>query len=51
MAILIISDEISEVLYNCNRVLVMNRGRIIQEFVSEGTSEEDIQSFIESHAV
>jgi simple sugar transport system ATP-binding protein len=51
MAILLISDEISEVLDNCNRVLVMNRGRIIQEFLSEGTSEEDIQSFIESHAV
>jgi simple sugar transport system ATP-binding protein len=51
MAVIIISDEIPEVLYNCNRVLVMNRGRILREFISEGTSEEDIQSFIESHAV
>jgi simple sugar transport system ATP-binding protein len=31
MGIIIISDEIPEVLQNCNRVLVMRRGRIIEE--------------------
>ncbi len=51
MGIIIISDEIAEVLYNCNRVVVMNRGRLVKEFVSNGTTEEEIQSFIESHAV
>ena len=28
MGVIIISDDISEVLQNCNRVFVMNRGRI-----------------------
>jgi simple sugar transport system ATP-binding protein len=31
MGIILISDEIPEVLQNCNRVLVMRRGRIIEE--------------------
>ncbi len=51
VGVIIISDEISEVLYNCNRVLVMNRGRIIKEFVSSDANEEEIQLFIESHAI
>jgi len=51
MGIIIISDEIPEVLYNCNRVLIMNRGRIIREFVSLDTTEEEIQAFIEATAV
>ncbi|MCK9547436.1 MAG: sugar ABC transporter ATP-binding protein [Sphaerochaeta sp.] len=51
MAVLIISDEIAEVLYNCNRVLVMNRGRIIGEFDSSSTTENDIQAFIDFHAM
>jgi len=51
VAVLIISDEIAEVLYNCNRVLVMNRGRIIGEFDSSETTENDIQTFIDFHAM
>ncbi len=51
VGVIIISDEISEVLYNCNRVLVMNRGRIIKEFISSDANEEEIQLFIESHAI
>ncbi|AEV29337.1 ABC-type sugar transport system, ATPase component [Sphaerochaeta pleomorpha str. Grapes] len=51
LGIIIISDEIPEVLYNCNRVLVMNRGRIIKEFDSASTTEDDIQSFIASRVV
>jgi simple sugar transport system ATP-binding protein len=31
MAIIMISDEIPEVLDNCNRVLIMSKGRIVQE--------------------
>jgi simple sugar transport system ATP-binding protein len=31
MAIIIISDEIPEILGNCNRALVMSKGRIIKE--------------------
>lgn len=31
MGVIIISDDITEILQNCNRVLVMKRGRIISE--------------------
>ncbi len=48
MGIIIISDEIAEVLYNCSRILVMNKGRIIREFDSSGSTEDEIQAFIES---
>lgn len=51
MAIIVISDEIAEVVNNCNRVLVMNRGRIIGEFVDDACTEEQIQAFIDQHAV
>ena len=51
LGIIIISEEIPEVLYNCNRVVVMNRGRIIKEFDSASTTEDDIQSFIASRVV
>lgn len=51
MSILMISDEIAEVLYSCNRVLIMNRGRIVNSFISDGTTEDDIQSYIATHAV
>lgn len=39
LGIVIISDEIPEVLQNCNRVLIMSRGRIIDE-VRDVTEEE-----------
>ncbi len=51
VGVIIISDEIAEVFYNCNRVLIMNRGRIIKEFLCSDTNEEEIQSYIESHAI
>ncbi|MCF7934052.1 MAG: sugar ABC transporter ATP-binding protein [Spirochaetia bacterium] len=51
VGVIIISDEIAEVLYTCNRVLVMNRGRILKQFISSEANEEEIQRYIESHAV
>ncbi len=51
MSILMISDEVAEVLYSCNRVLVMDRGRIVKSFITDETTEDDIQSFIATHAV
>jgi simple sugar transport system ATP-binding protein len=41
MGIIIISDEISEVLQNCSRVLVMNKGRIVQEITDVTAATED----------
>ena len=36
MAIIMISDEIPEILHNCNRILVMRRGRIEKEIENVG---------------
>jgi simple sugar transport system ATP-binding protein len=46
MGIIVISDEIPEVLQNCNRVLVMRKGRIIKEFKTEQTNEEELNELI-----
>ncbi|MCK4803879.1 MAG: sugar ABC transporter ATP-binding protein [Spirochaetes bacterium] len=47
MGIIIISDEIPEVLKNCNRVLIMNRGRIIKEISDvAGVTEEEVFSIM-----
>jgi len=40
MGIILISDEIPEVLANCHRVLVMQRGRLVYEFVPSSDSAE-----------
>jgi simple sugar transport system ATP-binding protein len=46
IAIILISEEIPEVFNNCNRVLVMRKGRIIKEFKTSMTTEEEIQEFV-----
>lgn len=47
MGILLISDEIPEVYYNCHRVLTMHRGRITGEYRPREISEEDLASKID----
>lgn len=42
VSIILISDEVPEVLYNCNRVLLMKKGRIVEEFHSSETTEEEL---------
>lgn len=39
MGILLISDDIPELMHTCNRILLMRRGRIVEEFCREDTSE------------
>jgi simple sugar transport system ATP-binding protein len=52
MGILIISDEILEVLTNCNRIMVMAEGRIVGEYESDSTAEDELQTVVSggSHA-
>ena len=41
MGVIIISDDISEIMQNCSRVLVMKKGRIVSEHkVSQLTEAE-----------
>jgi simple sugar transport system ATP-binding protein len=47
MAIIMISDEISEILDNCNRVLIMSGGRIVKEIADASTVKaEDVFDMI-----
>jgi simple sugar transport system ATP-binding protein len=48
IAILLISEEVPEVYSNCNRVLVMHKGRVVQEFSTSACTPEDIQLCISS---
>ncbi|NPV51993.1 MAG: sugar ABC transporter ATP-binding protein [Firmicutes bacterium] len=42
ISILIISDDIPEILQNCNRVLLMRKGRIIEEFPASSVNENEL---------
>ena len=46
MGIIVISDEVAEVFHNCNRILVMHKGRLVDEFRAAETSEEEVQSCV-----
>lgn len=46
IGIIVISDEIPEVIKNCNRVLVMRKGRIIKEFDTEKTTEMQLNELV-----
>ncbi len=48
MGVVIISDEVSEVLNSCHRVIVMNRGRISSEFITDESTEEEILESLEN---
>jgi simple sugar transport system ATP-binding protein len=42
IGIIVISDEVQEVLYNCHRILIMSKGRIVKELLPQETSEEEL---------
>jgi simple sugar transport system ATP-binding protein len=42
MGIIMISDEIPEVIHNCNRILIMRSGRIIDEVDAGSITEEEL---------
>ena len=46
VGIIIISDEISEVYHNCNRLVVMHKGRFLEELDPAQTTEDEIQACI-----
>ena len=43
LAVIMISDEIPEVLYHCDRILVMHQGRLTGEYKAHGTSELELR--------
>ena len=42
MGVLMISDDIPELMQTCNRILLMRRGRIVDEFIREKTTGEEL---------
>ena len=46
MGIIIISDDIPEVVDNCNRVLVMKKGRITDELSTDGLEEDTLSDIL-----
>lgn len=46
IAIIMISDEIPEVFQNCNRALVMRKGRLVAEFDTARATEKEIQDCV-----
>ncbi|MDR1745016.1 MAG: sugar ABC transporter ATP-binding protein [Planctomycetota bacterium] len=48
MAVIIISDEIPELLANCDRILIMRGGRIAAEISSADADEETLQALMET---
>jgi len=46
MGILFISEEVAEVAHNCDRVLVMHKGRVVDELVPPDISEAKIKASI-----
>ena len=42
LAVILISDEIPEVLYHCDRIFIMRDGRFTGEFMAHRSSEAEI---------
>lgn len=51
VGIIFISDEVSEVVNNCNRIAIMRNGHIIEQFDTAEVSEADVQRRIEMSEV
>jgi simple sugar transport system ATP-binding protein len=47
VGIILISDEIPEVVNNCNRIAIMRRGRIVKELETKDVTEQDVQRLVE----
>ncbi|MGE5508551.1 MAG: sugar ABC transporter ATP-binding protein [Chitinophagales bacterium] len=42
MGVIVISDDIPELLQNCNRILLMRKGRIAEEFAGDAVDENEL---------
>lgn len=48
LAVLMISDDVPELIHNCNRIFVMHRGAFVEEMASTATSEDQINDKLKS---
>jgi simple sugar transport system ATP-binding protein len=50
LGVLMISDEVSELIENCNRVVTMHNGRIVEMLETAGLREEDVNDRLRAFA-
>ena len=50
LGVIIISDDLPELLQNCDRILVMRKGHLANEFAAEGLSEEVLYEALASES-
>lgn len=43
-----ISDDVLELVQNCNRIVLMHRGRFVEEVNSAATSEEQVSDMLKT---
>lgn len=48
LAVLMISDDVPELVQNCNRIVLMHRGRFVEELACATTSEEHIGDMLKT---
>ncbi len=46
LAVILISDEITEVLYHCDRILIMRQGRLTSEYYAHRSSEAELKEAV-----
>lgn len=45
-AIIVISDDIPELIENCNRIIVMKQGRLTGEYSNKKVTEQELMSAV-----
>jgi simple sugar transport system ATP-binding protein len=48
LSVIMISDDVPELIQNCNRIVMMHKGRFVEELVAARTSEDDINAKLKS---
>jgi simple sugar transport system ATP-binding protein len=44
LSVIMISDDVPELIHNCNRIVMMHKGRFVEELVTAQTSEDEINA-------
>lgn len=48
VAVLMISDDLPELVQNCNRILILHRGKIVEEVMAEATTEAILSEILKA---
>jgi simple sugar transport system ATP-binding protein len=48
LSVIMISDDVPELIQNCNRIVMMHKGRFVEEWVTALTTEDEINAKLKS---